>query len=90
MNFLAPFVHRLTTYNQTEEPDTVYQQPELKWKTYSMITASNNYRTFLCADLLEISLKHPSTVLPNQKPSTVKAHYAPLVYRIDFCINVTV
>ncbi len=81
MNFLAPSVRRLATYYELEESDLVYEQSQLNWKTYSIITASNNYSTFLCADLSEISLK---------QSSTGKTHYAPLIYCIDFHINVTV
>jgi len=73
-----------------EEPNTVYQQPQMNWKNYSVITDSNNYKTFSCADLLEINLKQTSTVSRNQRLSMGRTHYAPFVYCIDFYIKVTV
>ncbi len=85
MDFLAPTVRCITTYNQIGRSDIVYEQPQLNWKTYYVITASNNYSTFLCGDISKISLKQPSTAPPDQK-----THYAPLVYCIDFGINITV
>jgi hypothetical protein len=90
LDFLAPFVRRLTTYYQTEEPDAIYQQAQMIWKTYSIVTASNNYKTFSCADLPGIVVKQTSNIAGNEKSSTGKTHYAPIVYRIDFCINITV
>jgi len=80
---IAPFIRRLTTYYQKEEADAVYQQPQMNWKTYSIVTTSNNYKTFSCADLSDINLKQISA-------TSGKTHYAPLVYRIDFYIKVKV
>jgi hypothetical protein len=73
-----------------EESDIFYQQPQMDWQTYKIVTAANNQRTFYSANLSEINFRQPYTLLGNQNPSKGKTHYAPFMYRIDFNICVTV
>ena len=73
-----------------EEPDIFYQQSQINWQTYKIATAMNNQRTIYSTTLSEINFRQPYTLLGNQNPSKGKTHYAPLIYRIDFYINVTV
>jgi len=88
--FLAPYVYCLTKSNQMEENDIAYRQSQLEWDTYSIVTASNNRKRFSCADLSKIILNQMCAEPQRQQSSTGKKHYAPLMYRIDFHIDVTV
>ena len=67
-----------------EESNVVYQQSPMSWKTYSIITASKNRRNFSCFELSEVVLEQIS------RASQKKIHYAQVVYRIAFHIDVTV
>jgi hypothetical protein len=88
--FLASFVCCLTKSNQIEENDVSYRQTEMDWKTYSIVTASNNQKTFSCVELLNIALNQLSVIPQGQQPPKGKTHYAPFVYRIEFHVNITV
>ncbi|CAF3730098.1 unnamed protein product [Rotaria sordida] len=90
INDITPYVCRITTSNSIEESPTVYQQSNMNWTTYTIVTALNNQRNFYCADLSEISLRQTSIVSENQKSSKGKAHYSPHIYHIEFRINVTI
>jgi hypothetical protein len=70
--------------------DVSYQQSQMNWRIYSIVTASKNSKIFSYAPLLEIVLNPMSAVPQRQQPSTGKIHYSPFIYHIDFHINVTV
>ncbi|CAF4445397.1 unnamed protein product [Rotaria sp. Silwood2] len=87
---ITPYVRRMTTSNSMEEPPIVYEQLKMNWKTYTIVTALNNRKSFYCADLSEIILRQTSTVSEDQKSSKLQIHFSPHIYFMEFHINVTI
>jgi hypothetical protein len=73
-----------------EDNDISYYQPEMHWKTYSIVSSSNTPKTFSCAEMSEIVFNEMFAVPQRQQPLIGKIRHSPLVYRIDFHIKVTV
>lgn len=89
--YLAPVIRCLRKLNPTDDLDECYQQSAIEWKTYSLVTSSNNTRIFSYADLSKIHLNPISLISQQREKSSIgKPHYAPYIYCVEFHINIKV